>query len=264
MGLIFIASSRLIIIYMDATTVFSRKAEKYASYRWGYVQQAVETLLVTAGINDQSSIADIGAGTGMLTRALAGRAGKVYAIEPNAAMRRILERDCSALPGVSVLNASAEATTLPAHTLHLIAVGTAFNWFDPIPTRAEFHRILRPGGWLANLRNRVTSPDFGQAFADLYPPQTGTLEIMKGANTPLSFYLCDGKVQTCSFPFQIEETWPHFLGSLATASYAPDEDHPTYPAFEQGARALFEQFSRDGTITLHGVTELEVGQIPAK
>ena len=52
---------------MDATDVFARKAQKYARYRWDYAPQAIETILDVTGVSTESSVADIGAGTGILT-----------------------------------------------------------------------------------------------------------------------------------------------------------------------------------------------------
>lgn len=246
---------------MKPTSIFSSKAEKYARYRWRYAPEAVEALLTIAGAGPHATIADLGAGTGILTHALAGRAGRLLAIEPNPVMRAILVRDCAGLPGCAIYAATAEATGLPAHSLDLVAVGTAFNWFDPLPTRAELFRVLKPGGWLANLRNRTTGPDFGPDGNTLYPPQTDTGAIMKGAATPFAFYLNGAHSQRLVFPFELEEDWPHFFGSLASASFAPDDDHPAYAAFEQRARALFERLSQNGKIRLSGVTELEFGQV---
>jgi hypothetical protein len=46
---------------------YSSKAEKYAKYRWGYAAQAIQTIFDVTGISSQSCVADIGAGTGILT-----------------------------------------------------------------------------------------------------------------------------------------------------------------------------------------------------
>jgi ubiquinone/menaquinone biosynthesis C-methylase UbiE len=246
---------------MDPTSVFSSKAEKYARYRWDYAPQAIEAIFRMAGLTSQSVVADVGAGSGILTRHFIGRVGQVLAIEPNPEMRQILERACGGRPGCMILDARAEATALPEQSLDLIVVGTAFNWFDPSPTRAEFRRILKPGGWLADLRNHATGPDFGPAMDELYHGQTDTLSIMKGADTPVRFYFGSDDFQRLAFPFQVQNDWPRFFGALASASYAPDEDHPLYPAFERGARAIFDSFNQDGVISMHAVTDLAIGQM---
>jgi predicted RNA methylase len=52
---------------MDPTEVFSSKAQKYARYRWDYAPQAIQTLFSVTQVSRESVVADIGAGTGILT-----------------------------------------------------------------------------------------------------------------------------------------------------------------------------------------------------
>ena len=82
---------------MDPTEVFSSKAEKYARYRWGYAPEAIQTIFDRAGITQESTVADIGAGTGILTREFVGRVGQIFAVEPNPEMRAILTRQLGRL-----------------------------------------------------------------------------------------------------------------------------------------------------------------------
>jgi protein-L-isoaspartate O-methyltransferase len=70
-----------------SSAVYSPKAESYAKYRWDYAPAAVETLFEIAGLGLHSALADLGAGTGILTRRLCGRAGQIFSIEPNPEMR---------------------------------------------------------------------------------------------------------------------------------------------------------------------------------
>jgi hypothetical protein len=72
-----------------------------------------------------------------------------------------------------------------------------------------------------------------------------------GANPPL----------TRAFPFVLQEPWETFVGSLCSASFTPDEDHPLYPRFEREARTVFERLSIDGLLEVCGETELIVGRV---
>jgi SAM-dependent methyltransferase len=94
--------------------------------------------------------ADLGAGTGALTRVLADRADRVLAIEPDARMLEVLRRRS---PDVPVLRSWAEAMPLRPGVLDAVAISSAWHWMDPDRTVAETARVLRPGGVLAVIRN---------------------------------------------------------------------------------------------------------------
>jgi len=246
---------------MDTLDVFSSKAEKYARYRWDYAPQAVQAIFEVTGIASQSWVADIGAGTGILTRHFTGRVGRIFAVEPNAGMRRMAMRTLGSHPSCQIIAGCAEATALANGCIDLITAAQAISWFDPLPARAEFWRILKPGGWLAVLRNLDTHAELGAALEKIYPAESDQEALRKGKGIPLSFYYGGAEFLRQSFPFTTRNTWEEFLGSLSTASYAPDEDSPWYTAFERDARRVFERFSREGWVTSQAVTELCLGQI---
>ena len=237
---------------MDTKAVFSSKAEKYARYRWDYAPQAIQAIFDDAHITRASSIADIGAGTGILTRHFVGRAGLVFAVEPNPEMRRLAAKALPPDASCTIIDASAEATTLADHSVDLVAVAQAIHWFDPEPTRAEFLRILKPGGWLAVLRNYNTDDQLGKATDGLLTPENG-VDFSRITGSPdKKFYYGHEAFQTRTFPFSSQQNWEEFIGSLLTASYMPDEDHPLYKNLESAARRVFEGFSADGWLEVRG------------
>jgi ubiquinone/menaquinone biosynthesis C-methylase UbiE len=252
---------------MDPVEIFSAKAEKYARYRWDYAPQAIRRIFELAGINDRSLVADIGAGTGILTRHFAVQCKLVYAVEPNGPMRLLAERTLAEQPlaartGWRALDGRAEATGLPAHTIDLITVGQALNWFDPQPARQEFRRILKPGGWLAVIRNSGTyGPQLDEALEAVYPRETDTTAFMKGRDTPLSFYFGGEDFLQESYTFNLPQTWEQCFGSLSTASYAPDPGSKLVERFEQAARQAFDRFSKDGMVVSQVETKLYLGRV---
>lgn len=128
---------------------FSDRAADYASYRPTYPDEAIGTVLADLGEPSTLMVADIGAGTGISSRLIGDRGAKVWAIEPNAAMRD------SALPHPNVENlaGTAESTGLPDHSVDLVTCCQSFHWFEPGATLTEFHRILKPGRRVALLWN---------------------------------------------------------------------------------------------------------------
>lgn len=247
---------------MDPTKVFTPKASIYARYRWSYAPEAIDIILAESGASAGSTLADIGAGTGILTRLFAGKVGWIFAIEPNPEMRRYAKSTLAGFPNLAVLDGRAEATTLPDNTVDLVTAAQAIEWFDPEPTRREFNRVLKPGGWLAILNNHGTNPTLGQAVEAIFPPQYSTEKWMPGRMKPHEFYFGDQPYRKYTLPLTgIKNTWEEFLGSLLTASFAPDLDSPEYPQFEEEARRIFQQFNQDGIIERQGVTELLLGQM---
>lgn len=83
---------------MDPITRFSTKADRYARYRWEYAPEVIQAFINTVDLTTQSIVADIGAGTGILTRELVGKVKTIYAVEPNLAMRRFAEQQLSQYP----------------------------------------------------------------------------------------------------------------------------------------------------------------------
>jgi SAM-dependent methyltransferase len=88
---------------------------------------------------------DLGAGTGLLTRALARRVPRVIAVEPDERMRAVLaERS----PGVEVRAGRGEAIPLPDASADGVFISSAWHWMDPELALAEIARVLRDGGRL--------------------------------------------------------------------------------------------------------------------
>jgi len=86
---------------------------------------------------------DLAAGTGLLTRALAGRAAKVIAVEPDDRMRAVL---AARTPGVEVLAGRGEAIPLPDGIADAVLISSAWHWMDPDRAAPEIARVLRDRG----------------------------------------------------------------------------------------------------------------------
>ena len=119
--------------------------DAYEQGRPTYPPDAVTTLCRATGIEEGVEVVELGPGTGKLTRLLADRGARVVGVEPVAEMR---EKLAEAVPGVQVVDGTAEATTLPAACCDAVVAAQAFHWFRGDEALAEIHRLLRPGGHL--------------------------------------------------------------------------------------------------------------------
>jgi ubiquinone/menaquinone biosynthesis C-methylase UbiE len=112
--------------------------------------------LVTAlKLHNGQTVADIGAGGGQLTVALArevGPSGRVYATELNADRLRDIRQatDAAGLENVSVIEAHATRTNLPERCCDALVLRRVYHHFsNPHAMNASMRQSLKPGGLLA-------------------------------------------------------------------------------------------------------------------
>jgi len=221
-------------------TAFARKAADFAAFRPPYAEGALARLYTWEGMSPAWTVADVGAGTGHLTRHLVGHFRHVYAVEPDDAMRAACIRNLGRAPGFAALAAAAEAIPLPTGSVNLITVGQALHWFDAVLTQAEFARLLAPPGHLAVIWNRY------DGYVD---------PVLDG------YFANDGSRQEREWPMRIQETWAQFLGGSRSAAASPHPGEPGYAAFEERLRHVFQARARDGLIEINYTTVLVTGRL---
>ncbi|HJW23111.1 MAG TPA: class I SAM-dependent methyltransferase [Candidatus Limnocylindrales bacterium] len=132
-------------IHPSAAKGFQAGAEAYERGRPAYAPEAVDRLIAELGIGSASRVLDLAAGTGKLTRMLLATGAAIVAVEPVGGMRRAFVK---AVPGVEILDGTAESIPLADASVDAVTVGQAFHWFDGDRALPEIRRALRPGGGL--------------------------------------------------------------------------------------------------------------------
>lgn len=134
----------------DRATSFGAEAENYEAGRPDYPFDAVAWML--EGMPSGSlRVADVGAGTGKLTRVLATAPGaEVVAVDPDPEMLAALRRS---VPGVPTFVGSAERMPLPDASVDAVVLGQAWHWVEPTPASRELGRVVRSGGVLGLIWN---------------------------------------------------------------------------------------------------------------
>lgn len=243
----------------SSLTRFTSRAEDYARYRPSYAPGAIDAVL--EGLGDPSGLtaADVGAGTGISARLLGDRGVRVFAVEPNAAMRR----EGGEHPRVTWVDGTAEATGLHDASVDLVLVAQAFHWFRPDESLAEFARVLRPGGRLALVWNdRDDTDPFSRAYYDavLSTPEAQRVSGGWGRSNPL-----DGRggwagVRESSWSNPQRTDARGVIGRAMSASYVPKSglDHDRIvAALEAACRTHAEP---DGSLTLRYRTKVYLAE----
>jgi SAM-dependent methyltransferase len=150
---------------------FQRAANVYDRGRPAYPLEAVAWLVEALRIGPETTVVDVGAGTGKFTAQLVPTGATIIAVEPIDAMRSTL---AGQLPAVVALLGTAEALPLETGSADAIVAAQAFHWFDVARAVTEFHRVLRDGGRVGVIWNeRDTSVDWARELDAIVEPYRG-------------------------------------------------------------------------------------------
>ena len=247
------------------TQRFSNRVENYVRYRPGYPREVVELLARECGMTADLVVADVGSGTGLLTRLFLERGCRVYGVEPNREMREAGERLLAGYERFVSVNGAAEATTLADHSVDLVAAGQAFHWFDSARARREFARILKPGGWVALVWNerRVDTTPFLRAFERLL--QTfGTDYKEVGRRIPaasVASFFAPRAYRSHRFDNRQVFDFDGLKGRLLSTSYTPPPGHPNHQPMLDALRPLYDEHQDGGRVAFEYDTRVYYGQI---
>jgi ubiquinone/menaquinone biosynthesis C-methylase UbiE len=231
---------------------FSTRAGNYARYRPSYPQAAIDLLAARCGLSVGAAVADLGSGTGILTELLLERGARVYAVEPNDAMRAAAETRLGGRIGFSSVVGSAEATTLPSASVDLLVAGQAFHWFDTQRARREALRVLRDAGWgalLWNERPQGTHPflDEYDALLRRYAPEYEQIVASRADETSMRAFF-GGHMELATFANEQILDFAGLKGRLMSSSYAPEPGQPQHEPLMTALRELHRRHAREGRV----------------
>ena len=130
--------------YSDRASTYDKRAD--------YSKNAIEKLITATRTSPGKYVADIGAGTGKLTKLLIGYSLKIHAVEPNDSMRMYGQKN-TADTDVIWSEGVGEETKLSDSTFHAAFFGSSFNVLNQQKTLREVARILTQDGWFACMWN---------------------------------------------------------------------------------------------------------------
>lgn len=252
----------------DSTARFSNRVADYIRHRPGYPAAMLRCLADEHGLRSDHVVADIGCGTGLSAEPFLRNGNTVIGVEPNEPMRRAGGAALARFERFRMIAGSAEQTTLADASVDWVVAGQAFHWFDVPRARAEFLRILRPGGRVALVwNNRRENTPFLSDYEALLQEYATDYAAVKHQNVET-----DGRIEQLYGPGRFalrtfENRQPldfdGLRGRTLSASYIPPADDPRTPALERALLALFDRHARDGRVTIEYATHLYIGGLEA-
>lgn len=250
----------------DPTARFSDRVQDYVRWRPGYPPAVVQALRDDLGLRPSHVVADVGSGTGILSRLLVENGNEVYGVEPNREMAAVAEADLGITGRFHDVDGRAEATSLPDRSVDLVTAGQAFHWFKVPESRAEFRRILRPAGGVAlvwNLRKLDSTPFLRDYEAFLHRWSNDYQEVSAQYAKEESLRGLFGERGWIERRFDSAQ---HFgleglRGRLLSSSYTPREGDPRRQAMLAALPAVFEAHAKGGQVAFEYDTRMFMGRM---
>ena len=249
----------------DATQRFSSRVDNYTRYRPGYPPAVLELLKEECGLTPDSVIADIASGTGIFTRMLLENGNRVFGVEPNPEMRRAGEELLVAYPRFTSVAETAEATTLPEHSVDVVTAAQAAHWFHREKARSEFVRILKPRGWTVLIWNerKTNSTPFLRDYEQLLMSYGTDYQEVRHERTTaeIAEFFAPAQFHLRVFSMSQEFDYSALEGRLLSSSYTPHPDHPQYESMVRELQRIFAAHQVNGRVSLEYDTRVFYGQL---
>lgn len=231
----------------DPRERFSGAAPAYARHRPSYPAAIVDWILAEAAAGSGDRVADVGCGTGILTRLLADRGLDVVGIDPNEDMLAEARR---AGGRAEYRGGEAAATGLRDASVALVTVAQAFHWFDTDAALGELHRVLRPGGHVAALWNLRAGGPLMAEYDRLLRRFSREYGVVESWDRTLARLRAHPRVEA---PREHEEPNAQHLdleglrGRAWSSSYV-SRGVRDRAGFDAGLEALFARHAREGVV----------------
>src|SRR6185437_2542248 len=235
----------------------------YAKHRPSYPAAAIDLLEARCGLRAGATAVDLGSGTGILSALLLERGARVFGIEPNTEMRSHAELTLAGHFHSS--SGTAENTRMPDGFFDLLVSGQAFHWFDPLATRAEAMRILKPGAWAALLWNErpeglVPFLEDYEALLRRYAPEYDAVTRLRAQDDGIRrFFGCAPQLATFENGQVLD--FAGLEGRVMSSSYAPMPDQAEHAPLMAGLREVFDRHQREGRVVFPYRTLVYFGQL---
>ena len=247
------------------TARFSDRVENYVRYRPGYPPAILDLLRHECGLLPDHVIADVASGTGLFTRLLLENGNRVFAVEPNPEMREAGERMLESYRKLVSVNGTAEETGLLSASVDFVTAAQAAHWFDRPRARAEFVRILKPGGWCVLIwhERRTDATPFLREYEQLllaYGTDYKEVRHEHTTDTIHEFY-APSAFRESVLAYRQQFDFKGVAGRLHSSSYAPLAGHSNYEPMMRELERIFRTHASNGQVEFEYTTRLFYGKL---
>lgn len=243
---------------------FNNKAEKYDKYRPKYSKDFIDYLYDNYCFDEKSIVADIGAGTGILSEEFLLRNSTVMCVEPNKEMLEQAKKRLLKYKNVSYINAPAENTTISDSSINYITVGQAFHWFDKEKFLEECKRILTKNGMVVLAWNISNSEDeinmkISNLNSRMLEKYNGFNKRDKESNDTYSDFF--NEMECHIFDNNLFLNAEDFVGRCLSRSYAPNEEDKIYNEYVKSLYDIFDEYAENEKVKIKNITKCLIGKI---
>lgn len=250
----------------DPAARFSDRVADYVRSRPRYPAGVVRILEEETGFRPSWDVADFGSGTGISSELFVANGNRVFAVEPNAAMRAAAEVRFRGNDRFVSVAGTAEDTGLAPGSADLVVAAQAFHWFDKAKARVHFARILRQPRWVALLwnRRRLRATPFLAAYEDLLLEFGTDYQAVRhdaaGYRDPIdAFY--GGRHRRRELPNEQVLDREGLVGRLLSSSYTPAAGHPDREPMLARLDEIFDRYQDGGSVVMEYDTEIFAGRL---
>lgn len=245
---------------------FTPRVAYYEKYRPQYPIDLLWLMEKEIGFDVSDNVADIGSGTGILSKLFVQNGNIVFGVEPNDAMRAIAEEKFRDNFNFISIKGTAEDTKLEDSSVDVIVSGQAFHWFDIQKVPLEFRRILVNDGYVVLVWNERKEKKEGIMHA--YE------KVCRKYGTDYEKYKCKTEITISSLnkifrvknfkyaEFEVKQylSFEGLKGRLLSSSFIPLEGL-AYKEMVKELKTFFSKYQHYGKVLLEYKTRVFYGKI---
>ena len=249
----------------EAKDLFRGRSEYYNRSRPGYPPSLINLLRDRISFSPSWNVADIGSGTGILSKLFLSNGNTVFGVEPNEEMRAVSVSFLGEYHDFHPVSGAGEQTGLEDNSVDLISCGQSFHWFDTNKAAREFKRILKPEGYVVLVWNDRLPGDKGinaeyEKICASYSPKyhsSGSTVLNKEG---FGAFFSRGYEEHALGNFQNLDL-DGLKGRYLSASYAISHENERYSELMNSLEEAFRANETDGYVRIEYETRVFLGQI---